>query len=143
MDGSNRKRTTLEEHLNSYHDKLSKKSQNEKEIANLKAKISIIQSEQEKLSVQMADDENVVQIEIYEAYRHKDLLRMATYIEKHAKQEVLNDFRCLTNKFKDHNLQINDITSLQRYVKIYGPYVREEHKLLRGIFGAFGGKLDD
>ncbi len=143
MEGSNQKKNTLEERLNSYHDKLSKKSRNEKEIANLKAQISRIQSEQDELSLQMTDDENILQIEIYEAYRHKDLLKMAAYIEKHAKQEVLEDFKCLTGKFKDHSLQVNDITSLQRYVKIYGPYVRDEHRLLRGLFGAFGGKLDD
>lgn len=143
MEESNQKRNTLDERLNSYYDKVNKKSQNEKDIASLKTQISMIQLEQEKLSLQMVDDEKVVQIEIYEAYTHKDLLKMAVYIEKHAKQEVLEDFKCLIEKFKDHNLHINDITSLQRYVKIYGPYVRDKHRILRGLFGAFGDKLDD
>lgn len=140
MEGNNQ--NTLDKHLNSYHDKVKKKAQNEAEIVKLKNQISLIQQEQEKLSLQMKDDEYVVQIEIYESYSHKDLLKMATYIEKHAKKEVVDDFKCLTNKFKDHNLQINDITSLQRYVKIYGPYVRDEHKILRGLFSALGGRLD-
>lgn len=143
MKGSNQKRNTLEERLASYHDKLSKKSQNEEKIVDLKAELKKIESEQDELSLKMIDDEKVVQIEIYEAYTHKDLLKMAVYIEKHAKQEVVEDFKGLAKKFKEHNLQINDITSLQRYVNIYGPYVQEEHKILRGLFNALGGNLDD
>lgn len=143
MEKNSQMRNSLEEHLNSYHEKLRQKSKYETEITELKIQISKLQEKQNELSSQMNDDENIVQIEIYESYSHKDLLKMATYIEKHAKQEVHEDFKSLTNKFCNHDLEINDITDLQRYVKTYGPYVKEEHGLLRGIFGALGGRLDD
>lgn len=142
MGGKVQKKSSVEERLNKYEDKLKQKSRKEKEINSLKEQIAILQEEQEVLTNEMSEDEKFIQVEIYKSYTQKDLLKMASYIDKYAKVEVANDFRNLIKKFQDHNLEINDITNLHTYFKIYGQYVKEEHRLLRGVFGALGGKLD-
>ncbi len=142
MGGNGQKKNSVEKRLQIYEDKLKEKSRKEKEINSLKEQIAVLQEEQSVLTNELSENEKEIQVEVYKSYTPKDLLKMATYIEKHAKVEAATDFRDLIKKFEDHNLEINDISNLQTYFKIYGQYVKEEHRIIKGLFGALGGKLD-
>ena len=101
-----------------------------------------METECKDLDLRNKETEMEMQAEIYSRYSEKDLLKMIPTVEKLANKEVANDFRELVTKFTKHELQVNDISQLDTYCKIYGKYVREESSIIKGLFKALGGNLD-
>ena len=93
------------------------------------------------LDINAHEVENMLQAQVYQCYREKDLLEMVKVVEKHAKKEVAADFKNLVEMFVNHSLGVNDITQLHSYIKLFGEYVREEQSVLRKIFKTLGGHL--
>ena len=122
---------------------LETKAQKKEEINTLKLKISKLEDECEHLDSDTKQAEVEMQAEIYHRYTIKDLLKMIPIVEKHSNKEVADDFRSLVDKFSNHKLRANDISQLATYFKIYGKYVRNENSIIKGLFKALGGNLDD
>lgn len=124
-----------------YNLTIEKKASKQEEIANIKEKIKMLETECTELDIYAEQVENTLQAEVYQCYTDRDLLKMVKVVEKHAKKEVIADFKSLVDKFVEHNLGVNDITQLQTYIKIYGNYVIEENSGLRRIFKTLGGRI--
>ena len=127
--------------INEYNCIIGEKASKQEEIANLKAKIMQLETECDSLDINAHEVENMLQAQVYQCYREKDLLEMVKVVEKHAKKEVAADFKNLVEMFVNHSLGVNDITQLHSYIKLFGEYVREEQSVLRKIFKTLGGHL--
>ena len=125
-----------------YNRIIKEKAQKLAEIEALKIQITKLETECKDLDLRNKETEMEMQAEIYSRYSEKDLLKMIPTVEKLANKEVANDFRELVTKFTKHELQVNDISQLDTYCKIYGKYVREESSIIKGLFKALGGNLD-
>lgn len=129
--------------LEKYNSILEEKAKKSDEIDELKRKIVKLETECSHLDFDQKEVEAEMQAEIYSLYSEKDLLRMVTKIEKLSNKGVTNDFRELVKKFSKHELQINDISQLHTYYKLYGKYVKEENSIIKGLFRALGGNIDE
>lgn len=132
----------IQSKIDEYNETLKTKASKLKEIEQLKSQIDDLELECSNLDIRTKEIENVMQAEVYDIYSSKDLLKIVGKVEKHAKREVIADFKSLLEKFKQHDLGVNDITQLQTYIKIYGKYVADENSIIKGFFKAFGGKTD-
>lgn len=133
----------ISEYVKAYNDTVYKESQKMEEIRDLKAKIQNLEVECSELRDERQHQAIRAQAEVYTTYREKDLLKMVSRVEKIANIEIAEDFRKLVDKFSNHEMQINDVAQLHTYCKIYGTYVKKENGLIKGVFRAFGGNLDD
>lgn len=121
---------------------IKEKAQKLDEIEALKVQIAKLEEECSALDYSSKETAIEMQVEIYSRYSEKDLLKMVPTVEKLANKEVANDFKELVTKFSNHELEVNDISQLDTYCKIYGKYVREESSIIKSLFKALGGNLD-
>lgn len=115
----------------------------QEEIETLKKKLSKLEIERTQLDIKLKKEAMEIEAEVYNSYTEKDLLRLVDCANKLAKKEVAADFKQLVDKFKSHELGVNDISQLQTYIELYGKYVRENNTLLKQVFKIFGGELDE
>ncbi len=129
--------------IQQYNGIIEEKVKKNEEISELKRKIEKLEIECSNLDFDQRKVEAQMQAEIYSLYSQKDLLKMATRIERLSNKEVAKDFRELVSKFSNHELKFNDISQLHTYYKLYGQYVKEENSIIKGLFKALGGNLDE
>ena len=126
-----------------YNDTLVEESIKKKRISELNEEIEKFKEECNQLENDRKQTKDQLQAEVYITYKEKDLLNMIPRVEKMSDKETANDFKNLVNKFSEHDLKVNDISQLHTYCKLYGAYVRKETSIIKGLFKALGGNLDD
>lgn len=142
MDCEEQGKSCIEERLHAYDERVKEKARKLDEIDSLKQQITRIENEISNIDIEVKDEGMKIQVEFYRTYAPKDLLAMGKYIEKTSAKEHADDFKNLVNKFINHELEVNDISSLQMYFKLYGNPIKKKGVLDR-LFKAFGGNLDD
>ena len=132
----------IDEHLRIYNERVKEKARKLDEIEELKQQITSLRKDIVNIDVQVKEEEMKILLEVYQVYSEKDLLCMAKYVEKNSTREHADNFKELITKFNDHKLEVNDISNLQTYFKIYGDAIKKK-TVLKRFFKALGGDLDD
>lgn len=138
-----KKNDNIHDKLDEYNDIIKKRAELDTEMFELKQKIQACKVKRINLDKNIKQIEIDLQADFYTQYNENDLLKMIPKVEKMATREVAMDFRQLVDKFKNHELETNDISQLHSYCKIYRIYIREDAGIIKELFKALGGNLDE
>lgn len=133
----------IQKNVEEYNNILKRKVLKIEEIKELKNKLEHLEIECVTLENERKSKENVILAEVYNVYSSKELFKFVNTVEKHAKNDVAEDFKEIVKRFNSHDLGVNDVSQLQTYMKIYGKYVGKENSIIKGLFKALGGSEDE
>lgn len=132
----------IQNNVDEYNNIVKRKVSKNEEIKELKNKLEHLEIEYITLENERKSKENIILAEVYSVYSSKELFKLVSTVEKHAKKDVAEDFKEIVNRFDSHDLGVNDVSQLQTYIKIYGKYVGKENSIIKGLFKALGGVED-
>lgn len=113
----------------------------------LKRKVSLEENRREIEQKILDSNNKISELEmcskksLYKQHSLKELMEMASVIERLSDKDKTNEFKELVKKYKNHTLDMNDISSLETFIKLYGTEVKAEKGIIKQIFNALGGKL--